>query len=189
MEPLPALAGTTSDLATIPDSLHLARVNLAAGSASTDPAFFRSALRAGLLGVMANLVPFGLGMVLTGILAAVLYHRAQAGGLGIGRAFRLGAVSGAISFAATALFGVLAIVLLNRQQEFHDLMMKSIEQGVANQTGPEVQKFLEWIHTSQGFGTVLAFGMLGALVLSMLLSAAGSAIGSTLFRGRSRPTL
>ena len=184
MEPLPALAGSASDLGTIPDPLTLAR-----GPVSTDPAFFRTALQAGLLGVMANLVPFGLGMVLTGILAALLYHRARAGALGIGKAVRLGAVSGAISFAATALFAVLAIVLLNRQQEFHDLMMKAIEQGVANQTGPEVQNFLQWIHTSQGFGTVLAFGMLGALLLSMLLSAAGSVIGSTLFRGRSGPTV
>jgi hypothetical protein len=149
--------------------------------------FFRTALQAGLLGVMANLIPFGLGMVLTGILAALLYHRTQAGALGIGKAVRLGAVSGAISFAATALLTVLAIVLLNSQQQFHDLMMKAIEQGVTKQSGPEVQAFLQWIHTPQGFGTVLAFGMLGALLLSMLLSAAGCAIGSTLFRGRNQP--
>jgi hypothetical protein len=68
-------------------------------------------------------------------------------------------------------------------------MMKAIEQGVAKQSGPEVQNFLEWIHTSQGFGTVLAFGMLGALLLSILLSAAGGAIGSTLFRDRNRRSL
>ena len=138
---------------------------------------------------MANLIPFGLGMVLTGILAALLYHRTQAGTLSIRKALRLGAVAGAISFAATALLTVLAIVLLNSQQQFHDLMMKAIEQGVAKQSGPEVQNFLQWIHTSQGFGTVLAFGMLGALLLSILLSAAGGAIGSTLFRDRNRPPL
>ena len=68
-------------------------------------------------------------------------------------------------------------------------MMKAIEQGVANQSDPEVQKFLEWIHTAQGFGIVLAFGMLGALLLSMLLSALGGVIGSQLFRDRRQPPL
>lgn len=138
---------------------------------------------------MANLIPFGLGMVLTGILAALLYHRATSGSLRSGRAARLGAVAGAIAFAATAFLTVLAVVMLNSQQQFHDLMMKAIEQGISNQSDPEVQSFLQWIHTSQGFGTVLAFGMLGALLLSMLLSALGSVIGTTLFRGRNQPPL
>lgn len=75
---------------------------------------------------MANLIPFGLGMVLTGILAALLYHRTDSGVLRAGRAARLGAVAGAISFAATALLTVLAVVLLNAQQQFHDIDRKSV---------------------------------------------------------------
>jgi hypothetical protein len=138
---------------------------------------------------MANFIPFGLGMVLTGILAALLYHRAQTGTLRSGRAFRLGAVAGAITFAATAFLAVLAIVLLNGQQQFHDVMMRALEQSVANQSEPEVQSFLQWIHTTQGFEIVLAFGMVGAVVLSMLLSALGGVIGSTLFRDRKQPPL
>ena len=138
---------------------------------------------------MANIIPFGLGMVLTGILAALLYHRANAGTLRSGKAARLGAMAGAIAFAATSLLTVLAIVLLNSQQQFHDLMMKAVEQGVANRSDPEVQAFLQWLHTPQGFGIVLAFGMAGALLLSMLFSAVGGVIGSTLFRNRSQPPL
>jgi hypothetical protein len=138
---------------------------------------------------MANLIPYGLGMVLTGILAVLLYHRANAGVLRSGRAARLGAVAGAIAFAATAFLTVLAVVILNSQQQFHGLMMKAIEQSVAHQSDPEVQSFLEWIHTPQGFDTVLAFGMVGALLLSMLLSAVGGVIGSTLFRDRKQPPL
>ena len=183
--PLPPLtAASRSDLGVVPDHLNAGNLR-----SSADPAFFRTALQAGLLGVMANVIPFGLGMVLTGILAALLYHRAHAGTLRGGKAARLGAMAGAIAFAATALFTVLAIVLLNSQQKFHDLMMQAIEQGVANQSEPEVQAFLQWLHTPQGFGTVLAFGMLGALLLSMLFSAVGGVIGSTLFRDRSQPRL
>lgn len=136
---------------------------------------------------MANVIPFGLGMVLTGILAALLYHRSSGGMLVTGKAARLGAMAGAISFAATALLTVLLIVLLHAQQQFHDMMMKAVEQGVVNPSDPEVQAFLQWLHTAQGFGIILAFGMVGALVLSMLFSAVGGVIGTTLFRDRGRP--
>jgi len=183
--PLPPVAAASrSDLGIAPDHLNPASLR-----SSADPAFFRTALQAGLLGVMANIIPFGLGMVLTGILAALLYHRANAGTLRSGKAARLGAMAGAIAFAATSLLTVLAIVLLNSQQQFHDLMMKAVEQGVANRSDPEVQAFLQWLHTPQGFGIVLAFGMAGALLLSMLFSAVGGVIGSTLFRNRSQPPL
>jgi hypothetical protein len=138
---------------------------------------------------MANLIPYGLGMVLTGIIAVLLYHRLNAGPLRSGKAARLGAVAGAIAFAATAFLTVLAVVILNTQQQFHDVMMKAIEQSVAHRSGPDVQSFLDWLHTSQGFDTVLAFGMVGALLLSMLFSAAGGLIGSTLFRDRKQPPL
>jgi hypothetical protein len=183
--PLPPVAVvSSSDLEIAPDHLNPASLR-----SSTDPDFFRTALQAGLLGVMANLIPFGLGMVLTGILAALLYQRTQAGTLRGGKAARLGAVAGAISFAATALLIVLAVILLNSQQQFHDFMMKAFEQSVARQSGPDVQSALQLIHTPQGFGIVLAFFMVAALVVSMLFSAVGGVIGSTLFRNRNRPPL
>jgi hypothetical protein len=183
--PLPPIASPLrADSGVVPDHLNAGGLR-----SSADPAFFRTALQAGLLGVMANIIPFGLGMVLTGILAALLYHRANTGTLRAGKAARLGAMAGAIAFAATALLTVLAIILLNSQQKFHDFMMQAIEQGVANQSGPDVQSFLQWLHTPQGFGTILAFGMLGALLLSMLFSAVGGVVGSTLFRDRRQPPL
>lgn len=179
------MAGSSApDLGVTPD--HIDPVQL---GSSGDPAFFRTAIQAGLLGIMANLIPFGLGMVLTGILAALLYHRIQSGALRTVKAVRLGALAGAICFVATVMLTVVAIVLLHSQQQFHDLMMKAIEQSVASQSGPEVQSFLEWVHTQQGFGIILVLGMLGALVLSMLFAAVGGAIGSSLFRNRRQPPL
>ena len=183
--PLPPIpAGASSDLPIAPDHLNSASLR-----SSGDPVFFRTALQAGALGVMANFIPFGVGMVLTGILAALLYHRAHAGTLQGGKAARLGAVAGAIAFAATALLIVLAVVLLNSQQQFHDFMMKLLEQSVANHPDAEVQPFLQWIHTSQGFEIVLALFMVALLIVSMALSALGGVIGSVLFRDRNRPPL
>ena len=171
-----------TDLGIGADALSPAGLRSSAGPSS----LFRIALQAGLLGVMANVIPFGLGMVLTGILAALLYHRASGGMLVTGKAARLGAMAGAVAFAATALLTVSLVVLLQAQQQFHDIMMKAVEQGVANPSDPEVQAFLQWLHTPQGFGIILAFGMIGALALSMLFSAVGGVIGATLFRDRGR---
>ena len=180
--PPPETLSSPPEAGIEPDSLKAANLRSPA-----DPAFSRTALQAGLLGVMANLIPFGLGMVLTGILAALLYQRAPGGRLRVGKAARLGAVAGAIAFAATSLLTVLVVVVLHSQQQFHEYMMKALEQSVANRSDPDVQTFLQWLHTPQGFGIILAFGMVGAVLLSMLLSAVGGVIGSKLFRDRNRP--
>ncbi len=180
----PVAVPSGADLGIAPD--HLSSPSL---RSSADPAFFRTALQAGLLGVMANLIPYGLGMVLTGIIAVLLYHRVNAGALRSGKAARLGAVAGAIAFAATAFLIVLAVVILNLQQQFHDFLMKGFEQSAAHQSGPDAQSFLQWIHTPQGFDMMFAFFMAAALLLSMLVSAVGGLIGSTLFRDRKQPPL
>lgn len=148
---------------------------------------FRVALQAGLLGVVANIIPFGLGMVLTGILAVLLYYRAGGVPLPAARIARLGAMAGAIAFAATSLFTVLIVVLANKQNEIRDTMMKAMDQRVANPSDPEVQAALRWLHSPEGFAVVLAFSMVLALLLSMLLSAVGSVLSSGLLRDRIRP--
>jgi hypothetical protein len=148
---------------------------------------FRVALQAGLLGVIANIIPLGLGMVLTGILAALLYHRAAGQTLSSAKAARLGAMSGAIAFAVSSILTVLAIVLFHAQDQFRDMLMKAIDQRAAAY-GPEIQPTLQWLHTPEGFATMLAFSMIFALVLSVLFSAIGCVIGAVLFRERNRPT-
>ena len=149
---------------------------------------FRVALQAGLLGVIANIIPLGLGMVLTGILAALLYHRAAGQTLAVAKAARLGAMAGAIAFAASSLLAVLGIVLFHAQDQFRDFMMKAVEQRAASQPAPDVQVALQWLHSPEGFAVALAFSMVLALLLSMLFSAIGCVIGAVLFRERSRPT-
>jgi hypothetical protein len=149
---------------------------------------FRIALQAGLLGVIANFIPLGLGMVLTGILAALLYHRAAGQTLASGRAVRLGAMSGAIAFAASTLITVLLVVLFHAQDQFREFVFKTVEQRAANPQDPDVQAALQWMHTPQGFAAALVFGLVGVLFLSVLFSAIGCVIGAVLFRERNRPT-
>lgn len=148
---------------------------------------FRIALQAGLLGVIANIIPLGLGMVLTGILAALLYHRAAAQTLATAQAARLGVMSGAIAFAASSLFTGLGIILFHKQEQFRQLMMNILDQRAAA-AGPDAQAALQWLHTPEGFAMMLAVSMIFALLLSMLFSAIGCVVGAVLFRERNRPT-
>lgn len=181
-EPPPAVLPSPPEIGITPDALNTASVRSGA-----DPTFFRTAFQAGLLGVMAVLLIPGLGMVLTGILAALLGRRASGGNLPGSKGARVGAMAGAIAFAATSFLGVLAVVVLNLGQQFHDYMMKAFEQSLTRQSGPDVQSALQLLHTPEGFGMVLALFMVAALLLSMLLSALGGVIGSMLFRNRNRP--
>jgi hypothetical protein len=175
-------AGAPSDLTASADPLD--RLNYRPPAAT---GLFRVALQAGLLGVIANIIPLGLGMVLTGILAALLYHRAAGHTLSSAKAARLGVMAGAIAFAASSVLTVLAIVLFHAQAQFHDMVLKAIDQRAAI-SGPEVQATLQWLHTPEGFATILAFSMIFALALSILFSAIGCVIGAVLFRERNRPT-
>jgi len=169
------------DSRTTPDPLERLAYGLPVGSR-----LFRVALQAGLLGVIANLIPLGLGMVLTGILAALLYHRAFGQRLPAAKAGRLGAMAGAIAFAVSSLLTVLAIVVFHAQDQFRDFLMKAIDQRAAS-SPPEAQAVLQWMHTPNGFATVLALSTVFALALSVLLAAIGCMVGAVLFRERNRP--
>ena len=175
-----AASGVTpeADRRAGPDPLH--RIAL---HASSGPSFFRVAWQAGLLGVIANIVPYGFGMILTGMLAPLLHHRAGGTRLPTATAARLGAMAGGIAFALTL---VLKIVLLGERQQYRDLMMKALERSAAN-PDPAVQAALQWLHTPQGFAVALTFGMVGALILCMLVSAVGGLIGAKIFDDRPRP--
>jgi hypothetical protein len=154
----------------------------------SERSIFRTALQAGLLGVAANLIPFGVGMVLTGILAAWLHQRAVGRKLTTRTAARLGAEAGAIAFAVSALLTVVTIVLLHAQQQFRDLMMKAVEQRAGGAPDPEMQAALQWLHTPDGFALALAFSMVILLFLSVLFSAVGSMATAALSQDQNHPS-
>ncbi len=149
--------------------------------------FARSAWQAGLLGVIANIIPFGLGMVLTGIVAGWIQQRAEGQKLETGRAAGLGAAAGAIAFGLTALITVVTVLVLHLQSQFRDLMLKTVEQRVGNPSDPQMQAAVQWLHTPEGFAIALVFSLFFALLVSMLFSAAGCMIVAALSRERKPP--
>ena len=146
---------------------------------------FRVALQAGLLGVIANVIPFG--MLLTGILAALLYHRAAGQTLTTGKAVRLGAMAGAVASSAFLFVVLAATFFFHAEQQLHDFLIKALNQAAA-MSSPDVQSTIQSLQAPEGFATLVVAFVISALLTSIIFSAIGCIVGAVLFRERNRPT-
>ena len=141
----------------------------------------RAALLAGVIGVLLGAIPF-LGIVLTGALAVYLYRRAGGLRLTASSGSRLGGTAGAVTFAISAVFMVVRIVVFHALQEYQDAMLKVARTFGLNSSDPEVQGMIHRLSTPSG----LAIALLFSLVLGVALAAIGGAVASALLYPRSQ---
>lgn len=139
----------------------------------------RAAIQAGLLGLLISMLPF-LGIVLTGALAVVLYRRAGGSTLSAGAASRVGAAAGTVSFAISAFFMVVRIVVFHAQQEYQDVMMKVAQTFGLDPKGPDVQEMIHMMVTPMGLALTLFF----SFVIGVALAAIGGALAAIVVRPR-----
>ena len=166
-----------------PSSGHLLfRVALQAGLLGVAVLF----LLAGLIGMTGSVVPLAVGMVLTGMLAALLYHRRAGPALPAAKSAQLGATAGVIALAAMALIAIVAVALVGTQEDVREEMVKAINQS-AGSSDPRVQTFLQSLQSPRELAIALAEGILLAMPLSMIFSAIGSVIAFAFLRNRVRP--
>jgi hypothetical protein len=148
---------------------------------------FRIALQAGLLGIIANIIPFGIGNVLTGILAGLLYHRAAGQTLPTSTAARLGAAAGAIASAIYWLLATVTMIFSHSENQIRDMVIAAVSRR-ADASSPEFQSLVQMLRTPEGFATVLVAGVIFVVILSVFFAVIGCVIGAVLFRERNRPT-
>lgn len=140
----------------------------------------RVAIQAGLLGLLISMLPF-LGIVLTGALAVVLYRRAGGSALSAGAASRLAAAAGTVTFAISAFFMVVRIVVFHAQQEYQDAMVKVAQAFGLDPKGPDVQEMIHMLATPTGLALTLFF----SFVIGIALAAIGGALAASLGRPHS----
>jgi hypothetical protein len=148
---------------------------------------FRIALQAGLLGIIANIIPFGIGNVLTGILAGLLYHRAAGQTLPTATAARLGAAAGAVASAIYWLLATATMIFSHSEDQIRDMVIAAVTRR-ADASSSDLQSILQMLHTPEGFATILVFGVIFVVILSVVFAAIGCVIGAVLFRERNRTT-
>jgi len=145
---------------------------------------------AGFVAATLMLVPlggFGLGMILAGALAVLLYRRRVATfDLSAGAGAKLGAASGAIGFAFFAIFTAVEVLIFHTGNEINAAMLQAVNQAAARSTDPQAQQALQYLKTPQGLALVMALGLAVMFLAFLIFSSIGGAIGASLLRSKGR---
>jgi len=148
-----------------------------------------AAAAAGVVLALAWAVPalgFALWVVAGGFVGVAIYrHRAPAAALTPRLGARIGAIAGLFGFGVFVL--VLAVNLLfGGSGKFRDLLHQIVQQAVARNPDPRAQQAMQQMMTPAGLALLVTFGMIVFLIVFLLFSSAGGALGAWLIGGKGR---
>jgi hypothetical protein len=151
------------------------------------PRALSSAARAGVIAAILMIIPLGasvgLGMLAAGFLSVLFYRRrVPHANPGPGTGARLGAVSGALAFV---FFGLLT-ALFRAGSEFRSALGQAVEQAAARNSDPQAQQLFEYLKTPQGLDLVLIMGVIMMLIVFLMVSSLGGAIGAAMLHRKER---
>ncbi len=149
-----------------------------------------AAAMAGLIAATLMVFPFagfGLGMILAGGLAALFYRRrAPYAELTPGTGIRLGLITGLIGFGIYTIFFA-AVFVLTGADKLRLILSEQIAKSATASSDPQYLQALEYFKTPQGLALALILGLATLLVIFLIFSAAGGALGALWVRRRERP--
>jgi hypothetical protein len=136
-----------------------------------------AAVKAGLLGFFIGIIPL-LGFVLTGALSIFFYRRENGTVPTPALGARLGGAAGIITFAINALLMSVRIFVFHNAQEYIDMATKMANRFGADVNDPAFQSSIHSLVTPAGLAITFFFAML----MTVLFSALGGALGSIFLR-------
>ena len=149
-----------------------------------------AAAMAGLIAATLMVFPFagfGLGMVLAGALAVLFYRRrAPYAVLTPGVGVRLGILTGLIGFGIYTIFFTVVFVFAGTDK-LRAILSEQISRSAATSSDPQYLQALEYFKTPQGLALALVAGLALLLIVFLVFSAAGGALGALWVRRRERP--
>lgn len=185
--PQPALAGEGVVLEGHADRVHVLPSD-SAGSLSaglSDLKFCALAAGIAIALTLVGLNPF-VAAFAAGWLAVTFSRRRTLGtAMKPGAGARLGAITGLLIFGVSTIFETLAVVLLHKGAELRSQMFDKVQQVAQRYPGPEVQPFIDFVKTPEGFAFVMAGSVIFGLVAFIALGAIGGWMGAW-FLGRNR---
>jgi hypothetical protein len=150
-------------------------VNLARGF---QPCALAAAVAMGLTILGLNPFVAALG---TGFLSVAFSRRRGSGSVIRGGAgAKLGALSGLLFFGASLIVETLAVAVLHKGAELRGEMLDKVQQAAARYSGPEVQPFLDFVKSPDGFAIMMVASVIFGLVAFIVLGSCGGALGATL---------
>ena len=145
-----------------------------------------AALVASLL-MALGLDPF-VTMLSVGFLAVVFYRQRRLGStIKPATGARIGAVSGFLGFAITALLMALASTVSDFRMKFREKIMENAQNWAASHSGDaQIRAAFDQLKTPEGFVTALILGSILFLLLSVVLASIGGALAGAIFGRRDR---
>ena len=128
-------------------------------------------------------------MLGAGALSVALYRRHAPGTLITpGMGMKLGALAGLFGWLAYAVVSTMTFVALRNSGNFRRAMEEAMQRQLAGNTDPKVhemmQNLLGWMSTPQGAATIVVLSIAVFGVIFILITAAGGAIGASMFGQR-----
>ena len=157
---------------------------------------WRGALLCGVGAAILSAVPIVsvgccLWMLGAGALCVSLYQKRVPGTpITAGMGMKLGALAGLFGFVVNAIVTTVSFVTLRSTGDFRKTMEDQMQKQLASNPDPKVQAMMEqmfsWMSTPQGAATLIVLVLLVMGALFIVFSAAGGALGASMFRGARR---
>jgi hypothetical protein len=131
-----------------------------------------------------------LWMLVAGALSVTLYQKQVPGTLITpGMGMRVGALAGVFGFMVNAVVTTVSFVAFRSNGDFRRALQEQMDKQLSSNPDPKVkemmQRVLEWVATPQGAATMMVLVLVTLAVVFLLFTAAGGALGASLF-GRRR---
>jgi hypothetical protein len=193
-----AISELSAELAPASDSGAPALPHVMESSPFRIPAHFlplswSHSLRPCALAAAVAAVPmfFGLNPFLaalgTGFLAVAFFRRGPGTVTSAGSGAKLGAFSGLLLFGVSTVLQTLAVALLHKGAEVRNVMMEKVQQAAARYPGPEIQPFLDFVRSPNGFAIMMVASVIFGFAAFVVLGGCGGALAATFLGRRDRP--
>ncbi|MGA7216873.1 MAG: zinc ribbon domain-containing protein [Candidatus Sulfotelmatobacter sp.] len=173
-----AMPGTQPHLSGLPQS------SVSVTSSNLRPC----ALAAGVAAVLMflGLNPFVAALGTGFIAVAFSLRRGPVAAVRPATGAKLGAFSGLLLFGISTVLETLAVVILHKSAEIKGEMMEKIQQAASRYPGPQVEPFLQFVRSPNGFAFMMVASLIFGLIAFCLLGALGGAISVVLSGRRGR---
>ena|ERR1700678_372894 len=134
-----------------------------------------------------GLNPF-VGALVAGFLAAAFSRRRVSGtAIRAGAGARVGVLSGLLLFGMSTIPEMFAVAVLHKGAEMRSQMMEKLQQMATRYPGPEIQPFLDFVKSPDGFAIMMVASVIFALVAFIVLGGLGGALGAAFLGRNDRP--
>ena len=127
-------------------------------------------------------------MFSVGFLAVVFYRQGHPGSeVRPWAGARLGALSGLLWFATSAVLEALVVLLMHKGPEIRKTLLQAVDQAASRTSDPQVIAVLDRFKSPEGLEFLMVFFLIFGFFTAIVLGAAGGALSGTIMGRRNKP--